>query len=282
MPECGVIMPISATTSHSEKHWLQVLGLVHRTIKASGMEPANVWAGEATDRISERIVANIFSHEIIVADISDLNPNVMLELGLRLASKKPTIVISDSTGSIPFDIRDFSILKYPDDLNIVEMESFMTLLSETIKEKLEAFQENRYSPFLGSIVVDVATPETRSVPLNEIVLDRLEQIGNRLSRLEKQGKPTPPPVSYGGDSVVSSLGGGKYRAYYTVPIERSDTAIALLSNYFEQVHMLGKDTRNSYISAVCEAAKSHVADSATDMIMPLGAKRGVPQSMTRL
>src|SRR4051794_3026748 len=91
-PICGVIMPISATANLSEQHWQNLQTLLHRAIAAAGFSPRNVWESTSTDRISERIIGNIFQVPIAVADISDLNPNVMLELGLRLASKKPTIV----------------------------------------------------------------------------------------------------------------------------------------------------------------------------------------------
>ncbi|WP_333612045.1 hypothetical protein [Brevundimonas bullata] len=87
-PACGIIMPISATDNFSEKHWSNVQSLLHRAIRQADFIPVNVWAGEVIDRISERIIGNIFSHDIVVVDTSDLNPNVMLELGLRLASKK--------------------------------------------------------------------------------------------------------------------------------------------------------------------------------------------------
>jgi len=100
--ECGVIMPISATSSHSEEHWRKVQTLLHRGISDAGFTPRNVWESPTSDRISERIIGSIFEVPIAVADISDLNPNVMLELGLRLASKRPTVVVANTGGEIPF------------------------------------------------------------------------------------------------------------------------------------------------------------------------------------
>lgn len=184
VPTCGLIMPISATANHDEKHWAAVQKLLHRGIRKAGLEPANVWEG-VNDRISKRIVSNIFREVIVVADISDLNPNVMLELGLRLASKKPTVIIFEKGGQIPFDIADVGALPYPGDLNILEMEAFFEDFSALLTTRLAAFANDTYEPYLGDVVVEVLEPQTKEVSIGEVVLERLEEITLRMSRLEK-------------------------------------------------------------------------------------------------
>lgn len=189
LPTCGVIMPISGTASYTEEHWRHVQMLLHRAISAAGFTPRNVWENTATDRISERIIGNIFEVPLLVADISDLNPNVMLELGLRLASKKPTIVIANAGGEIPFDIRDFHATFYPPDMNMLGMEDFFRRLAKVLQEKYAAYKGEGYTPFLGNVIVDVASPETREVGLNELLLSRLEEISTRLGTVENAVKP---------------------------------------------------------------------------------------------
>lgn len=183
-PICGLIMPISATEKHDEKHWASVQILLHRGIEAAGMTPANVWEG-LNDRISKRIVSNIFRQDIVVADISDLNPNVMLELGLRLASKKPTVIVFNRGGRIPFDIGDVEAIAYPADLNILEMEAFFEKFGDALSGKLKSYKENTYEPYLGDVVVEVLEPQTKEVGIGELVLERLDEVSSRLARLEK-------------------------------------------------------------------------------------------------
>jgi len=177
-------MPISATANHDEKHWAAVQKLLHRGIRKAGLEPANVWEG-VNDRISKRIVSNIFREVIVVADISDLNPNVMLELGLRLASKKPTVIVFEKGGKIPFDIADVGAIPYPGDLNILEMEAFFDDFSALLTTRLAAFTNDTYEPYLGDVVVEVLEPQTKEVSIGEAVLERVEEIALRMSRLEK-------------------------------------------------------------------------------------------------
>lgn len=106
----------------------------------------------------------------MIADITDLNPNVMVELGLRLASKKPTIVIMEEDGIIPFDIRDFHILSYPKGFNILRMEKFLSALTDNLRDIGAAFADDKYVPFLSKVVVDVVAPDERNVSMNQYVL----------------------------------------------------------------------------------------------------------------
>jgi len=179
-------MPISATANHDETHWKDVLKLLHRSIESAGFDPVNVWESSTGDRISERIIGNIFDLEIAIVDISDLNPNVMFELGLRLSSKKPTIVVCNTGGIIPFDIRDFEIIFYPSDLNILGMEDFFSKLDKRLKEKYGSFKSGKYLAFLSSVVVDVASPQTREVGLSDLLLSRIDDLNRKFSAFENK------------------------------------------------------------------------------------------------
>jgi len=193
-PVCGVIMPISETATHTELHWQSIQTLLHRAIVTAGFTAKNVWEG-TTDRISERIIANIFQMPIVLADITDLNPNVMLELGLRLASKRPTVVIATTASVIPFDIRDFHAVLYPADMNMLGMEDFFKRLGRVLQDKYRAMQSETYVSFLGNVIVDVASPETREVGVNDIILTRLDDISSRLRSVESMSKLVRNPVS---------------------------------------------------------------------------------------
>lgn len=56
--------------------------------------------------ISRKIVDRIIKSEIVIADISDLNPNVFYELAIRNAVNKPLIIIKSLKQDPPFDIQD--------------------------------------------------------------------------------------------------------------------------------------------------------------------------------
>jgi hypothetical protein len=177
-------MPISATQFHDGAYWSSIERLLHRAIAMANLMPVNVWSGSANDRISERIIGNIFKHRIVIADISDLNPNVMLELGLRLSSKMPTVIVYGSATVIPFDISDFHCIRYPEDLNIFAMEKFLEELSENLRAKLAEFAQDKYTPFLGNITVDVVEPQTRELSVSGAILEKLDSLNLRFAEIE--------------------------------------------------------------------------------------------------
>lgn len=186
---CGIMMPISATLGHGEGHWSDVLSLFHRAVRTAGLEPRNVWIGDSTDRITKRILNNLFSAPIALCDISDLNPNVMLELGMRLTSKKPTVVVVEKDGKIPFDIGDFEAITYPSDLNIIEMEKFLHRLEEQLKSKLAAWKSDSYIPFLKDIgPFDFLEPDARAVPFERLMERQLDAIMARLEKLDRRSE----------------------------------------------------------------------------------------------
>lgn len=275
---CGIIMPISAIGGRSEKHWASVLQLLHRAIAKAGLEPINIWAGELTDRVSERIVGNIFAYDIVVADISELNPNVMFELGLRLASKKPTVVIGSAGGSIPFDIRDFHVISYPGDLNILDMEEFFGRIEGALQAKLKAYRDGTYEPFLGNVVVDVLSPESRAVPFNELILERIEDLSRQIARPQSRLKDIGPP-----DRPLSftSFRSGTTRsvAFFTVPKANEGSFVQQVGSKYGQILVLERDTFNTYLAAVSIPPRSLESDAeiaAANAAKILGGRRGVP------
>ena len=194
---CGIVMPISATTAHDAGHWESVQILLHRAVTAAGLQPKNVWTGSSSDRITPRIIANLFEVPIAICDISDLNPNVMLELGMRLTSKKPTVVVAEIGSKIPFDISDFETIFYPPDLNILGMERFFDDLASQVKEKLAAFDQGLYVPFIKDLDVEVLEPDRKEVSFETLVANRLDDIAERLSRVETIGLAPRPSASTG-------------------------------------------------------------------------------------
>jgi hypothetical protein len=183
---CGIIMPISATSTHEAHHWGRVQQLLHRGVEQAGLEPKNVWAGSSIDRITPRILGNLFGFPIALCDISDLNPNVMLELGMRLTSKKPTVVVAEKGSTIPFDIRDFEAIFYPSDLNILDMEVFFEELSFQLQSKLAAYENGTYDAFLKDIgPIDVLEPESKAVPFQQLVESRLDTIMSRIDQITR-------------------------------------------------------------------------------------------------
>ena len=54
--------------------------------------------------ITEQIILSICSADLVIANLTSLNPNVMFELAIRLSSGSPTIQIAEESTKLPFDL----------------------------------------------------------------------------------------------------------------------------------------------------------------------------------
>ncbi len=66
-----------------------------------------------TRPIMEKVMAQIRDARLIIADITGANANVLYEVGLAHAQKKPILFLSqDSPEDAPIDVRHFDIISY--------------------------------------------------------------------------------------------------------------------------------------------------------------------------
>lgn len=65
-------------------------------------------AGEVLAQIAEGIA----NSSLVVAEVSELNANVYYELGLAHSMRKPTLLVSHSTETVPFDLRPLRCITY--------------------------------------------------------------------------------------------------------------------------------------------------------------------------
>lgn len=58
------------------------------------------------------IIKGIDGADIIIAEITNLNPNVLYELGIAHGLQKPTILLTQDIQSVPFDLRSYRFIVY--------------------------------------------------------------------------------------------------------------------------------------------------------------------------
>lgn len=202
-PVCGIIMPISATPECLASHWQEVKRILVDAIQDAGLTPNLVSDANDSGVIQKRIVQNIYDNEIIICDVSCKNPNVMFELGLRLAFDKPTIIVMDDHTPYSFDTAPIEHLGYPRDLNFYKVVEFKKKLTEKINGTLDAAKEPGYSTFLKHFgEFKVATIENKKGSINDVVLARLEEMAQQIASLKSNSqeqvftfKPKEPMIS---------------------------------------------------------------------------------------
>jgi hypothetical protein len=130
--KCGVIMPISSIGDYPDSHWADVLAIIGAAVSDAGLDASLVSNADEVTVIQKTIVQNLYDNPIVICDVSGKNPNVMFELGLRLAFDKPTIVVKDDKTSFSFDTGTIEHLAYPRDLRFARIVDFKAKLTAKI------------------------------------------------------------------------------------------------------------------------------------------------------
>lgn len=186
---CGIIMPISSIDGCGESHWEDVMSIIKECIDNANFDPNLVSNADDIGIIQKRIIQNLYENPIVVCDVSGKNPNVMFELGIRLAFDKPTIIIKDDKTSYSFDTSPIEHLDYPRDLRYNKIEEFKTKLTDKIIKTYEkSCLDNHYSTFLKHFgEFKVAKLDTKIVSKEDYILDELKNLQASIYRLSKVG-----------------------------------------------------------------------------------------------
>jgi hypothetical protein len=188
---CGLVMPISNIDGCSAEHWTEVRSIITEAIEA--IEEPKFLVKIVSDAddigvIQKRIVQNIYNSDIIVCDVSCKNPNVMFELGMRLAFDKPTVIIKDDKTDYSFDTGVIEHVTYPRDLRFSKMVTFKTLLADKVSATHRiAKNDPDHSTFLRNFgSFHVANLSQDAVPADKLILEMLGDLQADMANLKRR------------------------------------------------------------------------------------------------
>ncbi|MFA6448534.1 MAG: hypothetical protein WCX65_03615 [bacterium] len=126
--KCFVIMPFSKTQNHDEDYWTKFFDkIIQPKVETYGYfcEKSKAMPQDITDNI----IYQLKTADLVIAVLTDNNPNVMYELGIRHTLKRGTILIIQKGYPIPSYIQQIGVIKYELELGADE---FYKELSEYI------------------------------------------------------------------------------------------------------------------------------------------------------
>lgn len=134
--------------------------------------------------IQKRIIQKLYDNPIVVCDVSGKNPNVMFELGIRLAFDKPTIIVKDEVTSYSFDTGPIEHLEYPRDLRFNKIVAFKKALCDKITgTHKKATEDKSYTTFLKHFGrFHVANLETTEVSKEDFIIEELRDLKQMVLR----------------------------------------------------------------------------------------------------
>ena len=87
-------------------------GLISKALTSADYEVERADSRLDQQNILRDIVGGIHRADLIVADLTSLNPNVFYELGVAHGLRIPTIMISQVVDEVPFDLRSYRVEEY--------------------------------------------------------------------------------------------------------------------------------------------------------------------------
>ena len=182
---CFVIMPFSGSFNDYYRKILKP------TIENCGLKSIRADEVYGVKPIIEDIAECIINSEIVIADVTDKNPNVNYELGMAHALCKQVIIISQKVEDIPFDYRHIRAIIY-DTKRVDWADNLKTELEKTIKlvisdysniysiEAIRKFHKNNSIDNIWGLQETYETRQKMNVRLNEIwdkLINNLDIIG---------------------------------------------------------------------------------------------------------
>jgi hypothetical protein len=149
-----IIQQIGAKDSPERKRADEIYKfIVSPAVKEAGLEPYRADLDLTPGPIAPRMLSELISARIVIADLTGRNPNVFYELGITHSFARPLISIADSVSSLPFDTKDERVI----------------ILGEYVPTGLTYIQGEEAKTFLkASLAIVLADDYTAPSPLREV------------------------------------------------------------------------------------------------------------------
>ncbi|WP_416429819.1 hypothetical protein [Paenarthrobacter nicotinovorans] len=207
-----VVSPIGQPGSESERN----ANLALRYIFKKALDPAE-WVvhraddGEKPDSIGHHVIRSIVEADLVIADLTDHNPNVFYELAVAHGYRKPVVHLITEGQKIPFDITDQRTISY-DLKDPASVDSAITRLGRAAAAALESPDE-LITPLSSFDSFDTLRQSLRDNPsTGDAIANVLEQITDRMTALEARIISGSRPPQRFKDPAPHFMAGGRIKA----------------------------------------------------------------------
>lgn len=177
---CFVMMPFSDQGDYPKGHFTKVYEQIFMpAIIKAGYRPYRVDENTISDSIINKIFEGVQNCEMALCDLSNRNPNVLYELGLRQAYNKPVVLVKDEKTENIFDVSVISTVPYSSNRlyeNVVEAQ-------EKICESLKSTGEGKDTTLIQFVRAKEASYDDVKVNKDDTVNIMLQSIMKELQRL---------------------------------------------------------------------------------------------------
>lgn len=184
--KCFVMMPFTTPdlykdTNHFDKIYNQIFV---PAIEKAGYEPYRVDENKICDSIIEKIFDAVQTCSMALCDLSNKNPNVLYELGLRQAYDMPVVLVQDDITERIFDVSGISTVTYKNHRLVENVNEAIEAISEAIIQTKEG-KENTLAKIVKAKSanfesIEVTGTDNINIILNTILNDIKDIKNNKI------------------------------------------------------------------------------------------------------
>jgi hypothetical protein len=176
---CFVITPIGDDASPTRR---AIDGLVDAviepTLKELGFEVEVAHRISKAGSITNQVIELLLSADLVVANLTELNPNVMYELAVRHAKRMPVVIVAERGTKLPFDVADERTIFYTNDMaGVPELVRNLRKIAQSAVE--DQHPDNPIYRGAQALVMR----EVAATDADQFILDRLDRIEQGLSNI---------------------------------------------------------------------------------------------------
>lgn len=160
---CFVIMPFSATNNCTSEEWTEIFKNVHKpSITGSRLGYKCERSDIRTGAFIKDIILQLNQADVVLADLTGMNPNVFYELGVRHTLRNRTILVSQTMDDVPSDLKQYGVILYnttPNGVN--EYKKQISKILKDIRSNPDR-EDNPVSDYLHlkTIITDISEAKT--------------------------------------------------------------------------------------------------------------------------
>lgn len=160
---CFVIMPFSATKRCTTEEWTEIFENIHKpAIIGSRLGYKCERSKIRTGAFIKDILMQLNQADVVLADLTDMNPNVFYELGVRHTLRTRTILVSQTMDDVPSDLKQYGVITYNTTPNgVTEYKKEISKILKDIRNNPDR-PDNPVSDYLNlkTIVTDLSEAKT--------------------------------------------------------------------------------------------------------------------------
>jgi len=184
---CFVVTPIGIDGSSTRRAADGLVSaVIEPTLEGLNFETIVAHRIDAPGSITRQVIEYLLNADLVVANLTELNPNVMYEVAVRHCVGLPIVVMAEHGTKLPFDLSDERTVFFHNDMH--GSVDVRPALSKAIQSALSLQEPD--NPVFRVAQSKVMREATKPNDPNSFILEKLERLESAISETRVRERPS--------------------------------------------------------------------------------------------